>query len=272
MNKSIPAALIFVVVLALTLCAQTDLRRTLQRAGGSVFYGLDGELISAKATFSPPTSPIPVVAGAPFTAVEIGERVQIHADGNRITRPISNSRIYRDSEGRVRTDQSPFLVQPTGKNASGLPIVPEIYDPVVGYQYLLDTANQVAHRFSIPEFPDSILNRNPYLESDLPGAEPLGTREIEGLLVEGTRRTMTIPPGLMGNEKSIINTTETWYSADLQLKVLSRTNSSDSSENISGFVNIDLVEPDPELFKVPKGYTIVDETGPFIMTFGPSGR
>lgn len=272
MSKSIHAALVFVVVLSSTVYGQMDLQKVLQKAGGSVFFSPDGEFMSGRATFNPPTSPSPIVTGVPFTAVEIGERVQVLADGNRITRPLSNSRISRDSEGRTRTDQSPFPIQPTGKNASSLPVVPEIYDPVAGYQYFLDTHNRIAHRFSIPELPESFVNRILDLEANPPGAERLGTREIEGLIAEGTRRTMTIPSGAMGNDLPIENITETWFSHDLQLKVLSRTISSGSGENITALIDINLIEPDPELFKVPKGYTIVDETDAFTMTFGSSDQ
>jgi len=66
-----------------------------QSAVGSVLFGLDGGFIRGRASINPPTFPIPVAKRGAFHGGEIGEQVQILADGNRITRPLSNSRIYR---------------------------------------------------------------------------------------------------------------------------------------------------------------------------------
>lgn len=266
MKKTAITALLCLTILAAVLYGQTDMRRIMQKAGGSVLYGTDGELIQARATINPPTSPRPVIAGAPFVADEIGENVQLLPDGNRITRPVSNSRIYRDSYGRMRTDGSPFHIAPS-KNQANLPIVPEIFDPVSGYQYFLDTARKIAHRFSLPENQGAATGRMIEAEARPPGAEFLGTREIEGLKAEGWMRKLTIPAGMMGNEKPIEHITETWFCPDLQMTVLSRTVSSASQENIQAVVHIELMEPDPLLFRVPENYDIVDEPDAFTLTF-----
>jgi len=43
---------------------------------------------------------------------------------------------------------------------------------------------------------------------------------MEGLRTEGTRTTMTIPAGGMGNELPITIVSERWYSPDLQTNIL----------------------------------------------------
>ncbi len=262
-------ALICLAAFAAFLSGQTDMRRMMQQAGGSVLYSPDGALISARATISPPTSPPPVITGAPFAADGIGENVQLLPDGNRITRPISSSRMYRDSYGRTRRDESPFRISGSRDHAD-LPIVPEIFDPVSGSQYFLDTARRIAHRFSLPVSQGLMTNRLIESEARPPGAEFLGTRQIEGLKAEGWIRKITIPAGVMGNEKPIENITETWFCPDLQMTILSTTVSSASQETIQAVVNIELAEPDPALFRVPEGYDIVDESDAFTLIFGPA--
>ena len=72
-----------------------------------------------------------VVKGAPFSADIINESIQTLSDGNRIVQR-SNTRIYRDSEGRVRREEdrlSPAI---------------SITDPVTGMSFTLDPDNRVA--------------------------------------------------------------------------------------------------------------------------------
>lgn len=54
--------------------------------------------------------------------------------------------------------------------------------------------------------------------------EDLGKRVIEGVECTGSRMTVTIPAGMIGNERAIDTVTETWYSNDLKMDVL-RTHS-----------------------------------------------
>src|SRR5690349_9030035 len=48
----------------------------------------------------------PAVKNAPYSAVEVTESTQLLADGNRIHRDVQVP-VYRDSEGRVRRENSP---------------------------------------------------------------------------------------------------------------------------------------------------------------------
>src|SRR5262249_2177447 len=51
----------------------------------------------------------------------------------------------------------------------------------------------------------------------------LGTQTIEGVQAEGTKLTMTIPAGQIGNEQPIVTESESWYSPELQAVVMTRT-------------------------------------------------
>ncbi|HSK65178.1 MAG TPA: hypothetical protein VK893_15095, partial [Pyrinomonadaceae bacterium] len=52
--------------------------------------------------------------------------------------------------------------------------------------------------------------------------EQLGKQVIEGVEAEGTRTTITIPAGEIGNDRPIEIVSERWYSPELQLVVMTR--------------------------------------------------
>jgi hypothetical protein len=86
-----------------------------------------------------------VVKGAPYSATAITEHVQTLSDGNQIIRK-NESKLYRDSEGRTRTEQTLGTI---GKWTSGGEAQQHIIiaDPVDGVSYSLDPRTHTAHRF-----------------------------------------------------------------------------------------------------------------------------
>lgn len=93
-------------------------------------------------------------------------------------------------------------------------------------------------------------------------AEDLGEQILEGLLVEGTRMTDTIPAGLIGNERPIDIVTERWYSKDIDAIVLQRFSDPRAGETTYRLVNVVLGEPSPDLFQVPQDYEIEAASAP----------
>jgi hypothetical protein len=73
--------------------------------------------------------------GAPFSAEAISENVQTLADGNRIIRR-SVTRLYRDSEGRMRREEMPTQLGVPGAVVD-IPRTISINDPVSGTRYTL---------------------------------------------------------------------------------------------------------------------------------------
>ncbi len=59
-----------------------------------------------------------------------------------------------------------------------------------------------------------------------------------------------------GNEKEIDIVTETWFSADLQVVVMSKTSDPRYGESVYQLTGITRTEPDPALFTVPSDYTV----------------
>jgi hypothetical protein len=85
------------------------------------------------------------VTGAPYSAQRVSEHVQVGADGTRFTQNNRQETIYRDSQGRTRTERA--MAGPNGPPDA--PTVIEIQDPVGKFSYTLDTQNKVAHRVAL---------------------------------------------------------------------------------------------------------------------------
>ena len=88
--------------------------------------------------------------------------------------------------------------------------------------------------------------------------EELGKQMIEGVEAEGTRTTVTIPAGEIGNERAIEIVSERWYSPELQLVVMTRHSDPRSGETTYKLTNINRTEPAKSLFEVPSDYLIKD--------------
>lgn len=89
-----------------------------------------------------------------------------------------------------------------------------------------------------------------------PTKESLGKENIEGVEAEGTRTTITIPAGEIGNERAIEIVSERWYSAELQTVVMTKHSDPRFGETIYRLTNINRGEPDKSLFQVPSDYVI----------------
>ena len=208
-----------------------------------------------------------VVKGAPYKAESVTEVTQTLADGNRIVRKTTGT-VARDGEGRTRREQALAAIGPLLPEGHP-PRMAVISDPVVGSTYVLEMDRHVAHKLKP-------MSKPPGLESEAvpagkravpsPATESLGTQTMEGVEAEGTRHTITIPPGEIGNEKAIVIVAERWYSPDLQVVVQSRRRDPRMGDTSYRLTAITRGEPDHSLFEVPPGFTIVE--GPPMHRFG----
>ena len=231
----------------------------------------------------------PAVTGAPYSAEEVSERVQTLANGTHITQPPTTSRIYRDSEGRTRTERSmprmPGQGQPDGAET---PAMVTIFDPVAHVMYTLNASEKVAYKQSIqvPErrptlrrstsgassavaVAGTLSARAPIAAREVPDAErpqstteKLGNQTIEGVPVEGTRLTTIWPVGSRGNDQPIAVVNETWTSPDLRVVVLSKQTDPISGDSTRKLTNITRGEPDPTLFQPPADYAVKETDQP----------
>jgi hypothetical protein len=92
--------------------------------------------------------------------------------------------------------------------------------------------------------------------------EDLGSQTMEGVVVNGTRTTHTIPFGQIGNERPITIVTEIWTSPDLKTVVFSKRSDPRMGEQTFRLTNIVRAEPDPSLFTVPADFKVVEGPQP----------
>ena len=97
--------------------------------------------------------------------------------------------------------------------------------------------------------------------------EKLGIAEIEGVMAEGTRTTMTIAAGSVGNQLPIEVVTERWYSPALQMAVRITRRDPRSGETIYRLTNLSRTEPPADLFVPPSDYQVLDINKLRIQTF-----
>ena len=101
--------------------------------------------------------------------------------------------------------------------------------------------------------------------------EQLGKQIIEGVEAEGTRSTVTIAAGEIGNERPIEIVSERWYSPELQLVVMTRNSDPRTGETTYKLTNINRAEPAKSLFEVPSDFTIKEGPG-FVPRIAPLPR
>jgi hypothetical protein len=96
------------------------------------------------------------------------------------------------------------------------------------------------------------------MHAEKPVVESLGTQFMEGIAVDGTRTTLTIGAGQIGNEQPINIVSERWFSSDLKVLVMSRQSDPRFGETTYRLTNITRAEPSPQLFEIPADFTVVD--------------
>lgn len=208
-----------------------------------------------------------VVQGAPYSAQAVTQFTQTLASGDHIQRT-TNGSIARDSQGRTRTERSFGAIGAlSAGRGAGKTVM--IYDPVASKSYVLESESKTARLMQIPAA--RAANASTHAPRALASAktEELGTQVVQGVNAEGKRVTRVIPAGQEGNEKEIDIVTETWYSPDLQVVVMSKTSDPRYGDSVYQLTGITRAEPDPALFAVPSDYTI-KEVSPRVGR-GPAG-
>jgi hypothetical protein len=86
--------------------------------------------------------------------------------------------------------------------------------------------------------------------------EDLGTRTISGVECSGTRQTITIPSGAIGNEKPISIVRETWFSPAIGAVVESTSDDPRFGKTTYQLTNVQLSEPPRTLFDPPADFKV----------------
>lgn len=206
-----------------------------------------------------------VVKGAPYSAQAVTERIQVLPDGNRIDQK-TTAQVYRDGAGRTRRETTLGPIGPWGAPDNATPMV-LIKDPVAGVGYVLNPGNHTAVKRTLAVRAGQA-NRSWRREQRAAGqasannvtTESLGKQMLQGIEAEGTRTTVTIPAGAMGNAQAIQIVSERWYSPALGVVVMSTRSDPRLGETTYQLTNVNLAEPAASLFQVSSDYTVTERS------------
>ena len=197
------------------------------------------------------TGPVGLVlpaGGAPLSAEQVEERTRTTPDGNSVSEAIV-SRIRRDRAGRLRVE---WRVESDQHESAR---VAYLLDPVASCSYMLVIEARIATQMSGPESGDLRVGF-PAMGRSLPDGkwrtrtESLGTRVIRDIEVEGSRTIRTSE-----DEPTLTALKEMWLSEILHLTLLVEA-SGPGWRHTARLQNIDLREPDPNLFVIPGDYAV----------------
>jgi len=230
-----------------------------------------------------------IVTGRPFIAEAVVETDQTLADGSHV---VSRQTVTaaRDSQGRTHREE--VLSTPTTGSSASKGIF--ISDPVAKVNYFLGP-DHVAHKTPMLAVPDqagaasvttsgapaglalqafttahgggngpvrasaqAAQTAQQSAPGDL-GMEQLGTQVIAGFEADGTRTTLTIPAGHMGNQNPLAIVIERWYSHDLEATVLAKHSDPRVGTSSYQFTTVRQIEPPASLFQIPSGYTVEED-------------
>ncbi len=227
------------------------------------------------------------VSGAPYSGEEVKETVQTLADGNRIVRR-NVTRVYRDSKGRTRRETldadgqvtsvvisdpvagTGYSLDPSTNTARRIGVAVYVTEKdaqqlhVTSGSAVIITSRDGKGTLSAKtgkatfsgEGASSVRLREFSEQAGASTKEDLGVRTLEGVEAKGSRTTTVIPAGAIGNEQPITITSEEWFSADLQVLVMTKHADPRSGETTYRLTGVLRNEPNASLFEVPAGYAV----------------
>jgi hypothetical protein len=205
---------------------------------------------------SPPVeAQVGPILGRPVSGKETRHTTQTLMDGTVVDRS-ETSYFHRDAAGRMRAE---------GPNGV------EIFDPVAHVEYELIPAKKTYIRYpfsgnvayvSLAAFGNETHSHissdaAPNTFPDQTGmTEDLGLKMINGVMAKGSRVTITIPAGALGNNRDIKVVNERWYSDALGALVKSINTDPRFGVNEYELTEISQSAPDTSLFTPPYDYTL----------------
>jgi hypothetical protein len=210
-----------------------------------------------------------VVHGEPYSMAHTVTTTKTLADGTKVTNERAD-REMRDSDGRTRIETKHKI------NGKEIPLFMNVSDPAAHtmMQIRQDQKDVIITHFpeQKPRSPaeevqraerrakaeaerDARMTPEERLARD---GEPLGQRNIAGVLAEGRRFVRTIPIGQRGNDRELRIVTESWTSPDLKVVLEYSVDDPIEGRTESKVTELARAEPDPALFKVPEGYKVID--------------
>jgi hypothetical protein len=199
---------------------------------------------------------------APFTAISKTLVVRTLADGSTVTNR-NERRVARDADGRVFQERVTFVPVPDDGRKMRVHAI-DYDDPVEHTRYHCDTESKVCNLFAfdVPVTAGVVPaglqpDKTTYLER-----EDLGADTFSGVEVQHSRETTTLASQSVGNSRTILRTVEYWYSSALDVNVQVKRHDLRDGDQTLWLTDVSLSTPDPETFRVPADYRIIDHRNP----------
>lgn len=206
----------------------------------------------------------PPKPNAPFTALARTTVVRTLPDGSTVTN--ENARhIARDGNGRIFQERVTFVPVPGDGSLKMRVHAIDYEDPVGRTWYHCSTAEQVCQ---LREYHARFVEGVEAPEGLQPGGrtyltrENLGVETFAGLEVQHSRETWTLATESVGNTKTILRTVEYWYSPELGVNVQVKRHDPRDGDQTLWLTDLSRSSPEPETFKVPADYRVVDHRRP----------
>ena len=255
--------------------------------------GIVGAQVSGRAVAGPAgvtnATASAAVKNSPFSADVVTQYDRTLDNGGHIRRE-TGGKIFRDSQGRMRTDTETLPAQPGAEKFEHITINDPVQKVIINLNPKMKTAT-IFHfgqgvgsmaigmgnvagapvNLAVPPGTKSAqrnatsgvattskMGAKLYTTTVDTKTEALGSRTIEGVSATGTRTTRIIDAGSVGNDKPIVSVSETWFSPELKMTVLTETDDGQSGHTTMKLINIVRTEPMAQLFQVPSDYTVKD--------------
>jgi hypothetical protein len=208
---------------------------------------------------------IPPLANAPFTLTLGTEWSRPLGNGGTFT--LANQRhIVRDGKGRIYQER--WILVPKGSKIESHMDVFQITDPAQHTWINCGVKEKVCVLMPYTLTTDAVYKPAIGTTGPLPDGsgfhlhEDLGLSNSNGVNTTGYRETITLNPGVLGNDRPMVTTREFWYSAQLGINLISKVDDPQNGNQFFAVTELTTSEPDPRFFEVPEGYKMVDQRKP----------
>jgi len=206
------------------------------------------------------------VLNAPYSAKRRFTSIKKLANG-KIDRTESGGGEARDFQGRTyNAGEHQWSYLEGNKSILKSEMLYRIEDPVANTTTKWDSSSKEVKVIHWP--PNTTKESNSSAQSEaawdnaMTGAfgepEKPGTKTLEGVVVEATRSSYTVPVARNHNDQPIVVTHEIWYSPELKIVVLETNDDPQSSTTKNELVNIVRGEPNIRQYQPPSDYIVRD--------------
>ena len=194
------------------------------------------------------------IKGFPFSA-DVIRNEEFHPANRKEIHFEIHGRMYRDSQGRTRTDRQ-WLVNGIMRVEPSM-IVDPVQQIIIHIEHNSKTVT-IQHGVDPPGTAktdtgaiEKTIEKAAEEETLLPGSKHLGKMVLEGFTAIGTQYTHSERP---------LDRSESWVSDDMPGTVLMMKSEGPQAGTVitTRLANIKREEPDPQLFRPPAGYAVHD--------------